>query len=160
MAILLLIKNPNEGFTYINDMVGVYNDTHQFSATELEHFNFLTINGSRHDVDLLLKQIQPEILFAYWTGSEWSLQMPDEIDPVVEDIRVYRVESGKRWYKLVNPFKFLINIGDLSVEEKTLLETYDINHPSVGSFVRKVLKDITSDSANNEEIKKLRNVNP
>jgi len=66
----------------------------------------------------------------------------------------------KKWYDLVNDFKFHINIGELTPEEKQLLQTYDITHPSITSFINKIVKDIASDLANSVEETDLKNTLP
>ena len=79
----------------------------------------------------------------------------------MDHTRVWKSEaSDKKWYFLVNDFKFPINVGDLTAEEKQLLQTYDITHPSIGSFIKKVRKELADDPANNVEVFDLRNTNP
>ena len=163
MAILMLISADiiRDNCQYLNDVVGVFPDGYQFSSTELERFNFLTINGSVSDVQLRLDQITPEIQYAYQWQSDGKYHWTDpDGETITDEIQVYQVEGSNRWYKMVNDFKFPVNTGGLTPEEKQLLETYDITHPSVDSFIRKLAKDLTEDPANNTEIKDLRNSHP
>lgn len=160
MAILMLIKNQKEGLMHVNDVAGVFNDTHTFSEYELKAFNFLNVNGSKEDVQELLRTIQPETHPAFYYDGEWHFHPPENPELIEDEIMMYRVEGSKKWYQLVVPFKYSANIDDLSTEEKQLLETYDINHSSIDSFIKKIAKDITLDEANQIEITDLRNVNP
>ena len=166
MAKILLIKTETErdGLQYINDIVGVYDDSHIFSDHELQVFNVLTINGSVADVKARIEQITPTIETAFlWTSDgEWHFDYPEdpEADPILDVIQVYQVEGDNKWYHAVSDFKFPTNIGDLTPEEKQLLETVNINHPSVDSFIRKIVKDITQFPGNDVEIKDLKNQTP
>jgi hypothetical protein len=234
MAIVMLInaETTRDGFQYLNDIVAVFPDTHQFSATELQKFDFLTIKGSKEDVKMRLNQIVPRIeeCFYWEEDDEYHWMEPIKkpisyisqanpaivsvfqhgyktgmvvvvaevgesmeqitgrhvitvIDPgnfsidvdlsvslpypggglVKEKTRMYsvfQVEGSKRWYKMENDFKFPVNIGNLTPEEKQILETVDINHPSVDSFIRKLVKDMTVLSGNDVEVRELRNSEP
>ena len=165
MAQVLIIKaeTAKDGLQYIGDVVGVYLDSHQFSSTELAIFSVLTINGSREDVKARLKQIRPQLedAFLWESDGEYHWDGPeDELDNVLDTIRVYKIEGSNKWYRVDNKFKFPVNIGTLTPEEKQLLETVNINHPSVDSFIRKLVKDITALSGNDVEIKELRNTEP
>jgi hypothetical protein len=164
MAILLLIKaeTARDGLQYLNDVVGIFNDDHQFSSTELEVFSFLTIKGSRQDVSDRIDQIQPAIEEAYkWeSDGEYHWTNPDE-ETIIDIIDVYWYGlPPKRWTRLDEDFKFPVNVGELTAEEKQVLETVDINHPSVDSFIRKIIKDLDMLSGNNVEIIELRNSAP
>jgi len=161
MAQLMLIGSDvvNEPYQYLDDMSYVFSDDHVFSDDELEQFNFLTVNGSYEDVRDRLIQISPRITAAFhWVEDQkWHFQVPEgDFD---ETIEVW-FDSPNKWNKVVNGFKFPINVGNLTPEEKQLLETYDINHPSVDAFIRKIAKDITADPANNVEVRDLRNLEP
>ena len=162
-SIVMLINNETakDGLQYLNDVVGVFPDTHQFSGTELEKFNFLTISGTVEDVKAVLKRIKPRIETAYLLASDMKYHWVEDgdIDPV-EVIEVFQVEGSNKWYKLINDFKFPVNLAGLTPEEKQLLETIDINNPSVDSFIRKIIKDVSVLSGNNIEVKELRNSTP
>jgi hypothetical protein len=161
MAVIMLINNETvkDGLQYLNDIACVFNDDHQFSRTELEKFNFLTINGTKNDVKEKIRQITPRIEHAYLLLTDNKYHWQDD-GTTIGAIQVYQVEGSNKWYKLENDFKFPVNIGDLTPEEKQILETVDINHPSVDAFIRKLVKDITILSGNNVEIKELRNSEP
>ena len=163
MAILMLInaETAHDNVQNLNDIVGVFPDSHVFSSTELVKFDFLTINGSVEDVRLILEQITPTTARAYkWqSDNQYHWTSPDG-ETVIDEIYVYQIEGDKKWYHMVNDFKFPCNVGELTSQEKQLLETIDINHPSVDSFVRKLVKDITEDIENNTEINELRDSNP
>lgn len=162
MAQLLLIGSGivNEPYNYLNDIVGIYHDSHSFSEIEYQQFDVLYVNGSREDVESKFDQIKPRIAMAYyWTmEQEWRFQFS------VNDANTIKItvwyDPPNRWRELVNDFKFLFNVGDLTTEEKQALATLDINHPSVDAYVRKMFKDITSDPANQSEIRDLRSLEP
>lgn len=163
MAIIQYINNETarDGHRYLGDVIGVFPDSHQFSPTELIKFNYLTIGGSVQDVKARLDQLKPQIENAYlWeSDNEYHFNEDGDLDPL-ETIRVFRAEGSKRWYKLVEKFRYPINLDTLTPEEKQVLETVDINHSSVDSFIRKLIKDITVLSGNDVEIIELRNTNP
>jgi len=163
MAIVMLInaETVRDGLQYLDDVVGVFEDSHQFSKTELEKFNFLTIGGTKANVELRLFQITPDIQIAYQWASDGKYHWTDGVgETITGTTDVYQIERSNKWYKLVNDFKFPVNVGELIAEEKQLVETYDITHPSVDSFIRKLAKDVTSDPANSLEIKELKNTHP
>lgn len=163
MAQVLIVNNETvrDGLQYLGDVIGVYSDNHLFSGTELEKFNILTINGSVDDVNARLEQLMPRIKDAYlWESDDEYHWIEDGDNNPVEIIEVYQIEGDNKWYKLINDFKFPINLNELTAEEKQLLETVDLNHPSVDSFIRKIIKDITILSGNNVEVKELRNSQP
>lgn len=153
----------NEPYNYLNDLIGVFDDSHQFSDHELTRFNFLNVNGSVVDVNNVLKQIRPVVApaFKWVTEDEYRFDRPDSSNQG-DVIEVWQIRDAtpNRWYKLVNDFKFPINTNDLTPEEKQLMQTYDITHPSVGSFIKEIAKSIGSDPANNDEIRDLRNSYP
>ncbi len=163
MAQVVIINNETakDGLQYLGDIVGVFSDSHIFSATELEKFSFLTINGSVNDVNFRLSQLCPRVEMAFLWESDGDYHwVEDGNNDPVEMIEVYQVEGSNKWYKLINDFKFPVNLDGLTPEEKQLLETVDINHSAVDSFVRKIVKDVTQLSDNNIEVKELRNSTP
>lgn len=163
MAIVALINSETaaDGLQYIGDIVGVFLDTHQFSPTELQKFNFLTINGSLEDVRARLRQITPrtEDCYLWQSDNKYHWTEPDG-ETILDRIQVFQIEGSNKWYKLTEDFKFPVNVDRLTPEEKQLLETVNINHASVDSFIRKLAKDITMLSGNNIEIKELKNSEP
>jgi len=179
MPQLLLIKaeTARDGLQFINDVVGVYPDDHVFSDHEYTVFNVIAVStglSTVADVQSRFNQIAPTIVNAMqWLSDgkyHFDTEEPesgwyDEIEnpageQVIDSIQVYQVEGGSRWYKCVNDFKFPLNVENLTPEEKQLIATIDINHPSVDSFIRKVAKDITQLDGNDIEIKELRNQTP
>jgi hypothetical protein len=163
VAIVALISNETvrDGFQYLNDIMAVYPDGHQFSPTVLEKFNFLTIGGTKEDVEARLQQLTPRVEFAYLWASDNKYHWTEDGDEnPLKVIEVYQVEGDNKWYKLENDFRFPVNVGELTAAEKQVLETVDINHPSVDSFIRKLVKDVTILSGNDVEIKELRNTTP
>lgn len=161
MAQILIIKNETavDGLQYLGDIVGVYRDSHVFSDHELLIFNVLTISGSVADVQAKIHEITPreEEAFLWVADNEYHWIKESELAPG-DEIRVFQVSN--RWYELVDDFRFPISISGLTPEEKQLLETVDINHPSVDSFIRKIVKDLAVLAGNGNEIKDLRNTEP
>ena len=163
MAQLLIIKaeTARDGLQYIGDVVGIFPDSHVFSGTELAVFDVLTIGGSVEDVRARVDQIKPRIEEAYlWESDNKYHWLRPDVGNALESIQAYRLEGDIKWYKAGNDFKFPINVGELTATEKQLLETIDINNPSVDSFIRKLVKDIAALSGNDVEVKELRNSEP
>ena len=162
MAIIRIISNEtrDDQFQYLGDVAGVYPDGFPFSQDELDAFDFLTVNGSKADVEAVLEQIRPTEAKCYLWNSDnkYHWEPHPDGDDTIQD--VYKVEGSKRWYKLETDFKFPTNVSSLTPEEKQLLETVDINHPSVDSFIRKIIKDFTTQPGNDVEINDLRNTDP
>lgn len=157
MAVLLLISTDqiNEPYNYEDDVIEVFEDDHQFTPNELEVFEFLTVNGSKADVEAKLNQLKPVIGVALMgTDGKWTF---DRGEPITgEEMEVWtNMLNPIRWYEYVVPFKYVANIGTLTAEQKQLLATIDINHPSVDSAIRTVLKDLSVNPANNEVVKEL-----
>jgi hypothetical protein len=156
-AMIIKTETAKDGLQYIGDIVAVFPDSHIFSSTELAVFDFLTISGTVEDVKALFNEILPRIETAYlWPDGDYYWDDTDSID----SIDVFRLEGSNKWYRLDNDFKFPLNAGDLTPEEKQILETTDINHPSVTNFIRKIVKDLVVLSGNDVEIKELRNTEP
>jgi len=164
MAKALIIKAETErqAVQYIGDLLSVFPDDHVFSDHELSIFGVLKINGSVEDVTARLSQLTPTEATAFKWSSDDKYHFDTEDIPndvsVLEIIDVFQVDN--RWYKKTTGFKFPINIGELTAEEKQLLETIDITHTAVDSFIRKVVKDLTTQIGNDIEIKELRNDTP
>ena len=164
MAKALIIKAETEkqSVQYIGDLIGVYPDTHIFSDDELALFNTLIINGSVEDVQARINQLTP----VQTSASKWDSDniyhfdnvMPPEGVNILDIIEVY--QSGKRWYRKTTGFKYSVNVANLTPEEKQLLESIDINNPSIDSFIKKIIKDLTTQDGNNVEVVDLRNTNP
>jgi hypothetical protein len=163
MPILMLIsaETVKDGLQYLNDIHnGVFPDDYQFSGTELQVYNFLSVGtgvNTVEEVQLLFDSISPRIETAYLRpDGDYYWDDTDSIG----SIDVFRLEGSNKWYRLDNDFKFPLNAGDLTPEEKQILETTDINHPSVTNFIRKTVKDLVALSGNDVEIRELRNSEP
>jgi len=158
MSIISIISldQVNEPRNYENDIIEVHDDAHQFTDYELSRFEFLTVNGTKADVEAKLNQIKPIVGIALM-GTDGELTFDRSAPNSGEEIEVWSVPDATpiRWYKLVEPFQRLFNVGPLTAEEKQLLETVDINHPSVDSAIKKIVKDLSVNPANNEVIKEL-----
>ncbi|MHC4292665.1 MAG: hypothetical protein ACYSTX_00090 [Planctomycetota bacterium] len=161
MAIAMLISSETvrDGCQYVGDVVQIQEDDYVFSETELEKFSFLAINGTRSEVEARLLELLPEkyIAFKWNSDNQWHLQEATAPDYDIDEMDVWQPEGSKRWYELVTSFKFGMNIDSLTPEEKQLLETININHPSVDSFIRKTIKDLAALLGNDAEVTDLRN---
>lgn len=153
-------ENTRDGLQYLGDVVGVFSDDHVFTQHEQEAFDILYVNGSVADVKARLFQLKANTHYAYkWqSDSEYHFTEAEDPDDTTETIQVYAISN--KWYKLVNDFKFVANFADLTAEEKQLLATVDINHPSVDSFISKIVKDYATQPGNDVEIIELKNQEP
>lgn len=157
MAIVMIISidTANEPDSYEDDIVSVFPDGWNFTQHELDMFEFLTINGSVEDVELRLEQIKPVIGVAHLKADgkytfDVSLGTGEEIEVWTN------MKSPINWYKYVVPFNQFANFGPLTAEEKQLLATIDIMHPSVDATIKKIVKDLSVIPANNVEVKELK----
>ena len=160
MAWLVCVKGDVEPYQYSFDMISVYEDDQSFPDHYPDSFNMLQVNGTKADVINVMNQIKPEIYdCAREDGGDWTFGIVQ--DPV-EFKTVWRSAGSttKKWYNLINKIKFYINIENLTPEEKQLLQTYDITHSSITSFIKKIAKSLADDSANNVEETDLRNTLP
>ena len=79
MAQLLLIsaitKTDNNN---INDVVGVYNDTENFTVKERSKFTIATVEGTREEVAKQMESIIGLTMAWKATTVEWSLERPEQ----------------------------------------------------------------------------------
>ena len=163
MAILMLINADTavNDLQYLFDVVNIYEDDHTFTPTELERYDFLPVNGTKAEVEAFLSSALPKFADAYLWDDDNKWHFSDETDgEILDEVQVYQLENDTRWYKYIVEFRFPVNVGALTAEEKQLLASYDITHPSVDNFVRKIIKDLAADPANQEEIKDLKGDQP
>ena len=148
-----------EPYQFMGDVVAIFEDDHSFSDRELAAFDFITIMGGADDVSARLSELDINYATAYWNTVTEKWQF---IDPMNSNqtIEVWS-PNDRTWYGVVDPFKFRFSISGLTPEEKQLLATLDIFHPSVESAVRKMMKDlIQANPANGTEVKDLKNQTP
>ncbi len=161
MAIIMLIAADqiNEPYQYLNDIVGTFADDHPFTDTEKKRFSFLTVKGSRVDVQAKLDKSKPTIATAFHhkKAGKWSFiyTTPEDVD---QEKIVWL--KDKRWYDYKNQFKFPLTIDSCSPEEKQMLATTDVNHFSIDATIEKTVKSIESVVANNVEVTDLKNQVP
>ena len=163
MAQVLIINSETarDGLQYLGDVVAIIPDSWQPSETELVKFDVITIGGSVDDIQARLMEIEPSTEFCYLWESDGDYHWVRDGENVsVEIIEVYQIKGSRKWYKLINDFKFSRNTNDLTAEEKQILETVDINHPSVDAFIGKLIKDVVALPGNNVEVRELRGTNP
>lgn len=158
MAILLLVNTDqiNEPYSYEDDIISVFEDGWTFTQTELDTFAFITVGGTKGDVEARLNQLKPVIGIALMgTNGNWTFDR--QVPNTGEEIEVWtNMVPPINWYKLVEKFHHIANVGPLTAEEKQLLATIDINHPSVDSVIKKILKDLSVNPLNNVAVKELK----
>lgn len=164
MAILMLVKgNQAHGdWKFAGDVVGVFEDDHIFTPSELASSEFITIKGTRALVVSKLKELDVQYTTAYYNPNtdSWSF-----VDPFVDGQEEKEVWSPGgnplKWYFLEVPFVYRWNVDSLTAEEKQLLETIDITNPSVDNAVKKLMKDlVVANPSNGVEATDLRNKTP
>ena len=166
MAILMLITENQENVPYnnIDDVVGVFSDSHLFSDWELARFNFVTVTGSRADVDARLNQIRPFTSRAFYSISadEYSFTEPVEEDRGLKIVVWSTLTPPVRWYQVNSPDKFIFKVGDLTQEEKDYISDpeFDINDSANDNYIKKFVKDLGRKPENNTEIRELRGTQP
>lgn len=158
MAIILLVSTDqiNEPFSYENDVIDVFEDDWTFTQHELEVFEFITVKGSKADVEARLNQLKPVVGVALMgTDGKWTFDR--QVPNTGEEIEVWtNMALPINWYKLVEKFYHLLNVGPLTAEEKQLLATIDINQPSVDSVIKKIVKELSVNPLNNVSVKELK----
>ena len=158
VAILMIVSGNqvNEPYSYENDLICVFADDWQFTQNELDRFEFITVAGSVVDVEARLEQLKPVIGVAVM-GNDGKLTFDFSSPNTGEEIEVWtNMVPPINWYRLVEPFYHFANIGILTAEEKQLLATIDINNPSVDSYIKKIIKDLSVNPLNNVVVKELK----
>lgn len=114
MAQALLIKTANTALKTVGDIVGIFEDTHKFSAHELLAFDVAKIEGTREEVVAKLTAVKIPITKAYKAEStEWSQTRPEEKE-VWQD-------ADEKWYFLEAQPKYQWSMALLTEQEKTTL---------------------------------------
>ena len=164
MAILLLVTINQENVPYnnIDDVVGVFEDTHLFSDWEISRFDFLTVTGSREDIQTRLDQARPTIATAYYST---ELHEYTFIRPLIKGLEIdvwSTLLPPVRWYQLNSPDKFIFKVGDFTQEEKDFMADpgFDINSSLVDGYIDKFVKNLGRKPENTTEIKDLRGQTP
>lgn len=153
MAILLLIKDtPRPPYQYVDDVVEVYDDTHIFTDTEKIQFGFLTVMGSRVDVDRAFTNRYPDIDEAYYVNGKYQRG----IVAGAPTIRIWHQKGSQNWYRLVNCPKFLRNVSSLTNQDRQDLETIDVNNGQITPIINKMIYNLALDPLNTDEIEDLR----
>lgn len=150
-----------ENLQYVGDVVDVIEDDRWLSPAMLENFDYVRVKGEPADVRVRLAQFQPRVedAFKWNSDGEFHWTKPTAPDTLLEMVDVFFVSPNK-WYRMETRYKFIVNTDELTAEEKQLLESIDITNPSVDSYIRKTIKDITLLPGNNVEIIELRNTEP
>lgn len=93
-----------EGINNVNNVVGVFEDTHVFDSGELEMFDIEKIPGTKAAIELQIGLVTPERKQIYKSDTiEWSDKEPET--KVVWD------DAGE-WKELVEPPKYTISYTD------------------------------------------------
>lgn len=152
----------NEPFQYLDDIVGVIEDSTPVSDAMAAAFNFVTVGGTKDEVEAKLEEINFTYAEAHYNPVTESYQFTDPYHPDSTSKQVWTPGGAQvRWYTVATPFKFPHNMGTLTAEEKQLLGTVNINHPSVDSVIRKIRKDLVAANPENDiEVVELRNEIP
>jgi len=155
MAKILLINSVTENPPYnnIGDIVGIFDDSHQFSDIELIEFTAIIIQGSVEDLFTRFRSIAHEERFIYKKAStgEWSFVHP-EIEDLEAQRKVWKNKSDNKWYYLDKPYKFGKTVANLIPQELVAIASTDILDPSVDSVYEKVQKDPSDEVENTTEI--------
>jgi len=155
MAQLLIIDTGTYHPPYdeMDDIVGVFDDTHKFSERELKNFKVVNVKGKRADVQVKLRENLPERsrIFQDKNTLLWSFKEPEEVRAEKE---VWKNPADNRWYYLEDEPKFQFTLKDLSAVEKTLLETTNPLSISAAkdAAYAKTEKKLADISENNEEV--------
>jgi hypothetical protein len=169
MAWLVCVENddraipdePGQLAQFEWDVISTYEDDQSFPNNYWTDYHMFQVNGTKADLDDVISQIKPQVYKCAFdtVDSKWVF---NTTNPVSEFKMVWRPAQGttRKWYNLVHPIKFYSNLGDLTPEEQQLLQTYDIKHASIQSFINKVAKKLDVDPANNVEETDLRNELP
>lgn len=166
MAILLLISSNQENIPYnnIGDVVGVFEDDHPFTPNELSRFEFLTITGSRADVEARLNQLRVTKTQVFYDTSinEYTFTQPAS-ENLDHSITVWStMEPPGIWYKLEEDDKYPFFVTDLSQAEKDFIADpgFDITSPTVDAYISKLGKQLDRKTENTTEITELRGLTP
>jgi len=153
MAQLLLIDTGTYHPPYdeMDDVIGVFDDTHKFSEHELKVFRVISIKGSRVNVQAKLQENVPEQsrIFQDKNTLLWSFKEPKEVKNEKEIWKKNNI-----WYYLKDKPKHSFTIKDLTTIEKTLLETVDVSSISAAkdTAYAKIINRFEDKVENNEEV--------
>ena len=116
MPQILCIKTTNTPYKAVGDIVGVYEDTHKFSAREMENYTIHQIKGFTTALELKKAMPYAPIKRAYRTpvANVWSFDMPEEAE--------FWQDVDKKWYKYNEKVKFKLNIDTLTQQDLENLE--------------------------------------
>lgn len=155
MAQLLIIskQTAKPNVQQEGDVVGVFSDAHQFSATEREKFAIQRIKGSREEVASRLAALLPKRKDAikWLSDGKWHEWYDQPFDGRVLDFAELYEKDGS-WYRIGVDVKFKANISLLSELEKEAFESDGIGTAETTTVVEKVVKDLSASIDNLEQI--------
>jgi len=115
----------------VDDIIGVFPDTHEFSPTEQDIFKVFYVWGSVKDV----KGWLPKVKRRATSSSEEEWENPED----------------SKWYKLKARKKFEINISSLSLQDKQNLASSLTNEQDRISAFNNMTNKIKEDLQNTSE---------
>ena len=132
MPQILCIKIANTPYKAVGDIVGVYEDTHKFSAREMENYTIHQIKGFTTALELKKAMPYPPIKRAYRTSEAnvWSFDMPEEAE--------FWQDVDKKWYKYIEKVKFKLNIDTLTQQDLENLEGVLLSSVEIATFLGKI----------------------
>ena len=148
MAQLLLIKDANTSLKTIDDIVGIFEDTHKFSDYELQAYNVIQIMGSRVEVTTKLNAVRFKTERAYKAKSTKWLRIRPEEKEVWQD-------ADEKWHFLKEQPKHTFSLATLSAEDKAIIETTDTGLARDVVFKKMVVNPGEWDVKNTVEAKDL-----
>ena len=116
MTQLLLVKSANTELKEAGDVIGVFKGTHEFSATEKETYDIVTVAGTVDEVKKALNVALPQKEVWKAETEKWSTVEP------AQSIATYNSED-ETWYFLEeDSVKFHFNYALLDDDDKKSLE--------------------------------------
>lgn len=116
MAQLLLIKDANMENKEVDDIIGIFKDTHRFSDDEHFLFNIQKVEGYTQEELITFAQNKlPERprIYRLKVANEWTFDVPE-----MED--AWKHTDGK-WYMVVEAPKYHWTIKNMTPQERTIL---------------------------------------
>ena len=107
-AALINEATYRDGVNQVGDIVGIFDDTHQFSATELAMFDIVSV---------------PNLTRAELVGALKSPDIRQAIDTGGVEITVWRNSEAEPWRELVTPMKYTWTTAGLTSEVGELLQS-------------------------------------
>lgn len=147
MAQALKIKIANTVMKTVGDIVGIFEDTHEFDPYELRERGYAVgkIEGTREEVIVRLNAIHVPLSTAYKAETtKWSQTRP-------ESKTVWK-DADEKWYFLNARPKYKWSMALLSEAEKTTLEIDKTGIARDAAFKKMIVNPGVWDSLNTVEV--------